>query len=117
PRPVPGPGPSGGPQRPDRRPIGAPGGVRASTDRRNGGTAMRMKAISALWLAALAAGCGSYEVRDTNAAVDRNPMCASRPDRPGEPVASDCERETSATWSSERRDSPPVDFRRKRDDD
>jgi len=78
---------------------------------------MRMKAISALWLAALAAGCGSYEVRDTNAAVDRNPMCASRPDRPGEPVASDCERETSATWSSERRDSPPVDFRRKRDDD
>src|SRR5690606_33313945 len=78
---------------------------------------MRMKAISALWLAALAAGCGSYEVRDTNAAVDRNPMCASRPDRPCELVASDCERETSATWSSERRDSPPVDFRRKRDDD
>jgi hypothetical protein len=78
---------------------------------------MRTKTTAATLLALLAAGCGSYEVRDTNAAVDRNPACASRPDRPGEPVSRDCEREASATWSSERRDSAPVDFRRRRGDD
>lgn len=73
--------------------------------------------LAMLLAAALTAGCGSYEVRDNNAAVDRNPLCASRPDRPGEPLPRECERATEATWSSERRDSAPIDFSRKRGDD
>ena len=71
----------------------------------------------ALATATVLAACAGYEVRDRNAAVDANPACASRPDRPGEPVPSACERSVEASWSSERRDSAPVDFRRKRDDD
>ncbi|MDR7194517.1 hypothetical protein [Luteimonas terrae] len=65
--------------------------------------------------ALLLAGCGSYEYRDNTAAVDANPLCMSRPDRPGEPVSRDCEREASGRWSSER-DGQPVDFKRTRDD-
>ena len=70
-----------------------------------------------LLAASLVAGCAGYEVRDTNAAVDRNPACASRPDRPGEPLPRECERTTEAGWSSERRESTPIDFSRKRGDD
>jgi hypothetical protein len=72
-----------------------------------------------LWLAAavLLADCGSYDVRDTHATVDRDPACASRPDRPGEPVSAACERKTEATWSSERRERAPVDFSGKSKDD
>lgn len=73
--------------------------------------------IATLLVAALATGCAGYEVRETNAAVDRNPACASRPDRPGEPVPRECERKTEASWSSERRDSAPIDFSGKRGDD
>ncbi len=67
------------------------------------------------WLMALAAaGCGSVEYRDTNAAVNANPLCVSAPDQPNQPVAKDCVREQSATWRSERQDSK-VDFSGKDD--
>ena len=64
----------------------------------------------------LASGCASYQVSDSNAAVDANPLCASRADRPGEPVSAACERKTEASWSPGSRDSTPLDFSRKRDD-
>ncbi|PBJ84161.1 hypothetical protein CMZ84_06890 [Lysobacteraceae bacterium NML93-0399] len=73
-----------------------------------------MRAFSVLALALLAA-CSSYEYRDTNAAVDANPLCMSRPSQPGEPVSRDCERTTSGAWST-KRDSQPVDFKRPPDE-
>lgn len=67
--------------------------------------------------AVLLAGCaGGPEYYDTNPAVDANPLCVSRPDRPGEPVSRDCERVRGASISSERR-SEPVDFRKREDGD
>lgn len=72
-------------------------------------------ALSALVLVAALAGCHSADYRDTNAAVDANPLCASRPDRPGEPVSRDCERVREGSVSS-KRESRPVDFRPRRDD-
>lgn len=63
------------------------------------------------------AGCAGVEHRDTNAAVDRNPLCASRSDRPGEPLDPACERKSETRWSSERKDSAPVDFGPRRGDD
>lgn len=68
-----------------------------------------------LLLAAFAAGCGGLEYRDSNAAVDADPMCVSAPDQPDQPVSKACEREQAATWKSERR-SQPVDFRGDDDD-
>ena len=62
------------------------------------------------------AACGTMRYEDTNAAVDARPECASAPSQPNEPVASWCERTQSASWSSER-DSEPVDFGGKDDDD
>lgn len=73
-----------------------------------------MRAFSVLALALLAA-CSSYEYRDTNAAVDANPLCMSRPSQPGEPVSRDCERTTSGAWST-KRDRQPVDFKRPPDE-
>jgi len=78
---------------------------------------MRRTVIMALVATGLLGGCAGYEVRDSNAAVDRNPACASRPDRPGEPLPRDCQRTTEASWSSDRGNSAPVDFSRKRGDD
>lgn len=67
-------------------------------------------------LALLAAtGCGSVEYRDTNAALNANPLCVSEPDQPNQPVARDCTREQSATWRSERQDAK-VDFSGKDDE-
>ncbi len=78
---------------------------------------MRMP-TAMLLVAALATGCASHDYRDTNAAVDANPACASRADRPGEPVSADCERKAEATWSTERKSSDkPIDFSRKPKDD
>lgn len=65
----------------------------------------------------LACGCASTEYRDTNAAVDANPLCASRPDRPGEPVPAECERKTETVWSGARKDATPLDFSGKPRDD
>lgn len=63
----------------------------------------------------LLAACGSVDYRDTNAAVDANPLCASRPSQPGEPVSRECERHADGAWST-RRDAQPVDFRARGDD-
>ena len=66
--------------------------------------------------ATVLAGCaGTVDYIDTNAAVDANPLCVSRPDRPGEPVSRDCERRSEGSISTER-ESQPVDFRRRDDD-
>ena len=62
----------------------------------------------------LLAACGGLGYRDTNAAVDTNPLCTSRGDRPGEPTSRDCERVQEGTWSSES-ERKPIDFRK--DDD
>jgi hypothetical protein len=70
--------------------------------------ALRVSMLSLI--ACSLAACGAPQVRDTNAAVDANPLCVSRPDRPGEPVAADCERKTEATWSSGDSKSEPIDF-------
>lgn len=76
----------------------------------------RTRFVVAMFAAApLLGACGSVEYRDTNAAVDANPLCASRPSQPGEPVARECERTTSGSWSS-RGEPQPVDFRPRRDD-
>jgi hypothetical protein len=75
---------------------------------------MRQKPLrhAALFLVASAdAACGTPQVRDTNAAVDANPLCVSQPNSPGEPVASECERKTETTWSSDdSKSSEPIDF-------
>ena len=77
---------------------------------------MRMVTGLLLLAATMASGCAGHNYRDTNAAVDANPLCASRPDRPGEPISPACKRETEARWSMER-ESAPVDFSRKPKDD
>ena len=70
---------------------------------------LRLAALSIV--AAAIAACGTSQVRDTNAAVDANPLCTSQPNRPGEPVAAECERKTETTWSSEdSKSSEPIDF-------
>ena len=80
---------------------------------------MRTPCLLAIFVTAVSiAGCGGVEYRDTNAAVDANPLCASRSDRPGEPVAKDCERERAATWSSEpKAQDEPLDFSGRRGGD
>jgi hypothetical protein len=67
-----------------------------------------------LLVACSLAACGTPQVRDTNAMVDANVLCVSQPDRPGEPVAADCERKTEASWSSgASKASEPIDFGKK----
>lgn len=73
---------------------------------------MRLPALTALVLAAASSGCGSVEYRDTNAAVDARPECASGPLRPGETPPSWCERKLEAQWGSDRK-SEPVDFKKR----
>jgi hypothetical protein len=57
-----------------------------------------------------ASGCGSMEYKDTNAAVDADPLCASSPDQPGEPGSLRCKRETSATFFSTKKTEEPLDL-------
>jgi hypothetical protein len=70
---------------------------------------MRRLVLPLLAAAALA-GCGTVEYRDTNAAVDADPLCASRPDRPGEPVAKRCERETGGKITFGESKGEPLDL-------
>jgi hypothetical protein len=56
------------------------------------------------------AGCASAEYRDTNAAVDADPLCASQPDGPNDPVALRCERQS--TVELKRREAEPLDLKR-----
>lgn len=76
-----------------------------------------MRLLLPLLVAVLVCGCAGTGYRDTNAQVDANPLCASRQDRPGEPVAPECRRTQEATMSSERTSSQPIDFSGKRKDD
>jgi hypothetical protein len=70
---------------------------------------LRLAALSLV--ASAIAACGTPQVRDTNAAVDANPLCTSQPNRPGEPVAAECERKTETTWSSDdSKSSEPIDI-------
>jgi hypothetical protein len=82
------------------------------TDHRETAMNRRILGLSALCLAICALGaCGTPQVRDTNAAVDANPLCTSQPNQPGEPVAAECERKTEASWSSDdSKSSEPIDF-------
>ena len=77
----------------------------------------RLSSFVLIVACACASGCASTGYRDTNAKVDANPLCASRPDRPGEPVPAECERKAEAHWSSERKASEPLDFSGKPKDD
>ena len=64
-----------------------------------------------------ASACGGMDYRDTNAAVDANPLCSSAPSQPGEPVSRDCERVSEATWSNEdKQQDKPLDFGGKKKD-
>jgi hypothetical protein len=78
---------------------------------------MRIATLSFIIL--LCGACGSVEYRDSNAAVDANPLCAGdNSDRPGEPASSkDCERTSEAAWSSGQDGADEaIDFSGKDDD-
>lgn len=74
-----------------------------------------MRLALVLGLVLTIAGCGTMQYENTSAAVDANPLCVSQPDRPGEPVASNCERKATGSWSTERK-SEPVDLSGKKED-
>lgn len=65
-------------------------------------------------LAAASSACGGMAYRDTNAAVDARPECASGPLRPGETPPAWCERKVEAGWNSDR-GGEKVDFKKKDD--
>lgn len=67
-----------------------------------------------LVLPLLVSACGSMEMRDTNAAVDADPLCASQPNQPNEPTAARCGRKTEVTFE---RNSEPLDLSGKSRDD
>jgi len=71
--------------------------------------------LAVLTLAAMLGACGGVEYRDTNAAVDARPECASGPTRPGETPPGWCERKLEATWNSQDA-SNKVDFKKKDDE-
>lgn len=76
---------------------------------------MRLPVLLAIIVSASA--CGGVEYRDSNAAVDANPLCTSMPSQPGEPVSEECKRTSGVTWSSESEDQgEPLDFSGKHDD-
>ncbi|WP_242112761.1 hypothetical protein [Luteimonas aquatica] len=76
-----------------------------------------MRHAFALLIALAAAGCGTVQYEDTNAAVDANPLCTSQPDRPGEPVSRNCERRATGTWKSGSEESKPLDLSGTKKDD
>lgn len=77
-----------------------------------------MRLMLPIAVAVLLGGCATADYRDTNAAVDANPLCVSRADRPGEPVSADCERKEEVRFDLDRkRDSEPLDFSGKPKDD
>lgn len=78
---------------------------------------LAVRLLAPVTIALSAAACGSVEYRDSNAAVDANPLCVSAPSQPGEPVSQECERTREASWSSESQgSSEPLDFSGKRED-
>ena len=71
---------------------------------------MRRIRLTALALAipVLATACGSMEMRDTTAAVDADPLCASQPSQPNEPTSVRCQRRTEVKYQ---RKDEPLDLR------
>lgn len=69
-----------------------------------------MRILAPLLLALAASACGSVEYRDTNAAVDADPLCASQPDRPNEAVAERCKRQTSTSYIIGKPKEEPLDL-------
>jgi hypothetical protein len=67
-----------------------------------------------LVLPVLVSACGSMEVRDTNAAVDADPLCTSQPNQPNEPTGARCERRTEVRFERKRE---PLDLSGKSDSD
>jgi hypothetical protein len=63
--------------------------------------------------------CGTMEYRDTNAAVDANPLCmGSNSARDGQPsISTACDRKTEVGVSvGSEKDDPPLDLSGKHDD-
>jgi hypothetical protein len=75
---------------------------------------MMRPVLTAITATVLLSACGTMGYKDTNAAVDANPVCEQGSTRPGEPVPPWCEREQAATWKSDS-ESKPVDFTGKDD--
>ena len=78
---------------------------------------MRMFMLLAATL--LCGACGSMEYRDTNAAVDANPLCTgSNSGRDGQPsISTACDRKTEVGMSvGSKNDDPPLDLSGKHDD-
>ncbi|MGH8063493.1 MAG: hypothetical protein ACREO7_15925 [Pseudoxanthomonas sp.] len=77
-----------------------------------------MRIALPLIAALLLAACSSTEYRDTNAAVDANPLCVGLDrDAPVNLGPKDCERKTETVlFQSEPKDSKPIDFSGKKDD-
>lgn len=71
--------------------------------------------LAVLTAAAMLGACSGVEYRDTNAAVDARPECASGPTRPGETPPAWCERKLEAKWDSQG-GSEKVDFKNKDDE-
>jgi len=71
-------------------------------------------ALAVAVLAAALSACGGVSYRDTNAAVDARPECASGPLRPGETPPTWCERKVQAEWKSD--GGEKVDFKKKDDE-
>lgn len=62
----------------------------------------RLSLLTASLILPLASACGSMELRDTNAVVDADPLCASQPSQPNEPTATRCERKTEVKFERKR---------------
>lgn len=76
-----------------------------------------MRIVLMLSFAMTATGCGSMEYKDTNAAVNADPLCASAQSQPNEPASLRCQRKTEVSFGAEK-SSEPLDLSGKsRDND
>lgn len=83
---------------------------------------MRLSVIVFAAAAVLSAGCAyTPEYYDNSAQVDANPLCATRPNRPNQPlqagdppIPAECVRDSGVRYE---RKGQPVDFRRKTEED
>ena len=77
-----------------------------------------MRIVMLLAATLLSGACGSMEYRDTNAAVDANPLCTgSNSERDGRPaISTACDRKTEVGMSLDSKtDAPPLDLSGKHD--
>ena len=76
-----------------------------------------MRIVLPLIAALLLGACSSATYRDTNAAVDANPLCVGLDrDAPVNLGPKECERKTEVMFQSESKDSKPLDFSGKKGD-